>query len=111
MKRENAYLSMLDAAAKIQSNIAQILETKALESEKSRTWICNHVHDSSFVLYAEQLKKSLEIHEQMIEVIEGLTKMENGLSKNLGIVLNRNDEQQGGIGGFGDMFGMGGFSS
>lgn len=108
MNREEAYLSMLDAAGKIQANIAQILEAKALESEKSRTWICGNVRCESFARHEDQLKKSLELHEQLVDVIDGLTKMENGLSKNLGVVLNRNDDSSGDFGGMGDLFGMGG---
>lgn len=111
MNREDSLLSMLDAAAKIQFQVADILESKALESEKSRAWICGHIRNSSFALYADQLKKSLEMHDQLIEVIDGLTKMENGLSKNLGIILNRNDDKQEGFGGLGDLFGGGGIST
>lgn len=112
MEREEAYLLMLDATAKIQAHIADILEAKALEAEKSRAWICGHIHKEVVADHAEKLKKSLEFHEQLIEVMEGLTKMENGLSQNLSVLLNRTgDHGEGGIGGLGDMFGLGGLST
>jgi hypothetical protein len=110
MSREEAMLAMLEAAAKLQYNIALILEAKAVEAEKARSWLCQHLSDASFALYGEQLKKSLEIHDQLIEVIDGLTKMESGLTRNLEVVLNKGEPADGqGASGFGDMFGGGGF--
>jgi len=82
---------MLDSMAKIQLQVAQILEVKAMEAEKSRNWICSHISDASFMQYGEQLKKALEVHDQMLEVIEGMTKLENALARNLDIVLNKGE--------------------
>lgn len=104
--REQAYLNMLDAAAKIQWNIAMILEAKAIEAEKVRTWALNHLSQHAFMSHTDQLKEPLAIHEQLVEVIDGLTKLENGLAHNLKVILNR--ESEGGLGGnFSGQFDMG----
>lgn len=109
MSREQAYLNILDAAAKIQWNVAMILEAKAVESEKVRNWILNHVLDSSFEDHEKQLSDPLDVHDQLVEVIEGLTKLQNGLCSNLKTVLPPEDEEGGGDGGldgsFSGMFG------
>lgn len=107
MSREQAYLNMLDAMAKIQWNVAMILEAKALETEKVRNWSLNHVHAHSFSDHESQLAKPLGIHDEMVEVIEGLTKMENGLCSNLRSLLSSAENNEGDSGGFGDLFGGG----
>lgn len=104
MNREEAYLTILDAVAKMQFHVAAMLESKAVEAEKVRNWLCLHIRDGAFAQYDEQLKQTLDIHEQMVEVIDGITKMESGLARNIEIVLNRSEGDSGG-GGFGDFFG------
>jgi hypothetical protein len=108
VSREHAYINILDAAAKIQWNVAMMLEAKALEAEKARNWTLNHLHASSFSDHETQLAQPLAVHEQMVELIEGLTKMENGLCSNLRAVLTSSGGD-GDSGGFGDMFGGMGF--
>ncbi|WP_138496615.1 restriction endonuclease subunit S [Paenibacillus pinistramenti] len=107
MSREHAYLNILDAASKIQWNIAMMLEAKALEAEKARNWTLNHLHGSRFSDHATQLSQPLEIHDQLVEVIDGLTKLSNGLCSNLRAVLSsaNGGEDGSGSGGFGDLFG------
>ncbi|EES72972.1 restriction endonuclease subunit S [Paenibacillus phoenicis] len=112
MSREQAYLNMLDAAAKIQWNVAMILEAKAVESEKVRNWILNHVLESSFEDHEKQLSDPLEVHDQLVEVIEGLTKLQNGLCSNLKTVLPPDVTEGSGDGldgGFGGLFDGGDF--
>lgn len=105
MSREKAYLQMLEATATIQWNIALILEAKAVEAEKVKQWTQHHIHAKAFDSHGEQLKESISIHEVIVEMFEGLTKLENGLYSNLKAVLGSGDE--GGVGGFGDMSGEG----
>ncbi|MFC4099618.1 restriction endonuclease subunit S [Paenibacillus xanthanilyticus] len=104
MSRESAYARMLDASAKLQSNVALILEAKAVEAEKVRAWLCNHVSPDAYGEQQEHLKDTLGVHEQLIEVIDGLTKLNQGMSNVLKAAL-RQDERGGGggyFGGFGD---------
>jgi hypothetical protein len=91
LDREDAYLSMLEAVANIQFNISLILEAKAVESVKVKNWLCNNLSNVSFSDNDAQLMQIIDFHQQIVEVIEGLTKLENGLGKNLKIVLERNE--------------------
>ncbi|MNI04377.1 hypothetical protein D3C73_572990 [compost metagenome] len=101
MSREKAYLQMLESSATIQWNIAMILEAKAVEAEKVKQWTQHHIHARSFDNHEEQLKESLSIHEVIVEMVEGLTKLENGLYSNLKAVLGTGEDEGGG--GFGGM--------
>jgi hypothetical protein len=102
LEREDSYLSMLEAAANIQLNISLILEAKAMESVKVKNWLCNHFTYASFCDNEDQLMQAIDIHQQIVEVIEGLTRLENGLGKNLKIFLGNNER------GETDGFGTGG---
>ncbi|MDO7906993.1 restriction endonuclease subunit S [Paenibacillus sp. JX-17] len=102
MSREQTFTHMLDAAAKMQWNIAVILEAKAVEAEKIRNWSLNHLHPHAFDTHEEQLREPLQLHEQIIEMLEGLTKLENGLCSNLKALLVQEEDGGGGMfdGGF-----------
>ncbi|TMV53002.1 restriction endonuclease subunit S [Paenibacillus mesophilus] len=106
MQRTESFLWMLRASAKMQHDISLILEAKANEAEKSRDWICVHLNHQSYDNHEDQLKKPLEMHESFVELIDGLTKMENALSKNLKVVLNKNEDMSS-DGGLGGLFGGG----
>ncbi|GGF89852.1 restriction endonuclease subunit S [Paenibacillus aceti] len=109
MSREHAYLHILDAASKVQWNVAMILEAKAIEAEKVRNWILNHVHHHSFDEHEKQLSEPLDIHDQVVEVVEGLTKLQNGLCSNLKTVLISAEEESEKEGSLDGLFGDGGF--
>ncbi|CQR57979.1 hypothetical protein [Paenibacillus riograndensis] len=104
MSREKAYLQMLESSATIQWNIAMILEAKAVEAEKVKQWTQHHIHAKAFDSHEEQLKGPISIHEVIVEMVEGLTKLENGLYSNLKAVLGSGEE---GGEGFGGMSGEG----
>ncbi|AZS17116.1 restriction endonuclease subunit S [Paenibacillus motobuensis] len=107
MSREQAYLHILDAASKVQWNVAMILEAKALEAEKVRNWVLNQVHHASFDEDEKRLSEPLDIHEQVVEVLEGLTKLQNGLCSNLKTVLASAEEEEVKGGSLGGLFGDG----
>ncbi|WP_373229485.1 restriction endonuclease subunit S [Cohnella sp.] len=92
MRREEAYHLTLDAIAKLQWNVMMILEAKATEAEKIRNWICTHMTNDTYVTHHEQLSTCLQLHEQNIEVIDGLTKLCNGLSRNMKVILNPDND-------------------
>jgi hypothetical protein len=106
MRREDAYHLTLDAIAKMQWNVAMILEAKATEAEKVRNWLITHITNDTYETHMDQLSTSLQIHEQNIEVIDGLTKLCNGLSRNLKVILNPYSDESGGLPSM-----MGGFDS
>jgi len=103
MDRAAAFLDMLSSSAKMQEHIASILEAKAYEAEKARSWVCTSLHESTFTNCDEIHKTTLLVHDSIVEVIEGITKMELGLAKNLNIVLG--DQEGDSAGGFPDFFG------
>lgn len=105
-RREDAFLHMLDAAVNMQRDISLILEANAVESEKARNWILNHMHAAEFITDEDQIKEPLLIHKQVIEMIEVLTKLETGLCNNLKAILSQEsggDSHGGGFSGRGDM--------
>ncbi len=102
-ERSEAWLDILGSTARMQRQIADILEAKAYETEKARAWICGHLHESRYGTGEDLCKQSMELHDSVVEVIEGITRMELGLYKNLNTLLG---QQDGGVsaGGF-DFFG------
>ena len=109
MEREKAYVRMLDATARMQWNVAMILEAKAVESEKMRNWLGNHVSADAFVDHQGQLKGSIQLHDHVIETLEGLTKLGQGLTGVLKAALGTDDDSGGGVSGgmFGGSFELG----
>ncbi|SEU18760.1 restriction endonuclease subunit S [Paenibacillus sp. NFR01] len=97
MSREKAFLQMLESSAAIQWNIAMILEAKAVEAEKVKQWTHHHIHARAFETHEDQLKESMAIHDVIVEMVEGLTKLENGLYSNLKAVLGSGEEEGGGF--------------
>lgn len=107
MSRDDSYINILRATARMQYHIATILEAKADEAEKSRNWICRHVSASSFSNDEDQLKQPIQFHEQIVEAIDGITKVESGLAANLKVLLNQEDDTDLNSSGFGDLFNLG----
>ncbi|MBM7566717.1 restriction endonuclease subunit S [Paenibacillus sacheonensis] len=103
MSREKAYAKMLDASAKLQWNVAMILEAKALEAEKVRSWMLNHVTPDAFADHQDHLKATIRVHEQLVEVIDGLTKLNMGMTNVLKAALRQQEGES--DGGFEGMLG------
>lgn len=99
--REQAFKRILDTAAKLQWDVSMILEAKAVEAEKVRNWICNHVSSDSYYEQQHQLKESLRMHDQIVEVIEGLTKLGKGMNAIMRVALEHGLEGDDGSGMFG----------
>jgi hypothetical protein len=94
LEREQAYIAMLGVVAKMQYDVSLILEAKAMEAEKAKNWLCNHLSSAYFYDHEDQLKQVIDIHRQMVDVIDGLTKLENGLGKNLTIILAHHEDSE-----------------
>ncbi|GIO11051.1 hypothetical protein J19TS2_06060 [Cohnella xylanilytica] len=95
MNREQAYHLTLDALAKLQWNTAMILEAKATEAEKVRNWLLTHITGDTYVAHSDQLSTSLKIHEQNVELIDGLTKLCHGLNRNMKAILEPEGDDAG----------------
>ncbi|MBC8080102.1 MAG: restriction endonuclease subunit S [Gorillibacterium sp.] len=101
MSRDQSYLQILDAAARMQESISRILAAKLAEAQINQVWISNQLLPGKYSETSELHKQSMELNDQLIEVIDGITKMEFGLARNLKIILNREEPQP----FHGDMFG------
>ena len=100
MSREKSYLRMLNAAANVEWNVAMMLEAKAVEAEKMRNWLLNHVTPDAFLDHESQLKGPLDVHEHVLETVEGLTKLNRGLTAVLKAAIGDNgEEEEDGVGG------------
>lgn len=90
VSKEDSLMRMLEAAVAIQRETSLILEGKAVEAEKVRQWVLSQ--DPS----ASGLKDSLVIHEQIVEQIEGLTRIGAGLCRNLRAALGSEEQSASG---------------
>ncbi|UNK19740.1 hypothetical protein MNQ98_06835 [Paenibacillus sp. N3/727] len=87
MNKEESFLRILDASVVIQRNTYLILQGKAVEAEKVRQWVSTQYSDGG------ELKDSLSIHEQIVEQIEGLTRIGSGLCRNLRIAMGTSEDE------------------
>jgi hypothetical protein len=101
MTREEAFEQTLEAIASIQSSIALMLGAKAMEAEKVRNWMLEHLKSGTLESHVERLGASLQIHEQHIEVIDGLAKLCNGLSRSMRVILHPDETDDSGGMSFG----------
>ncbi|MBD2871517.1 restriction endonuclease subunit S [Paenibacillus sp. IB182493] len=93
MTREQSYLRMLKSTVNMQWNIASILDAKAAETEKMKNWYLNHIHAEVFDSHQKQLGQSLQLHEQVIEMIDGITKLNMGIVSVMRAVLKENEDE------------------
>jgi hypothetical protein len=98
MHRKAEYLNMLRSFAHMQESIADILEYKAIEADKSTKWLLQHYHLDRMPSAHACLKEELKVHEHLVEAIDGVTKMEAALSRNLKCLLHQ--EESSPMGGF-----------
>lgn len=101
MSKEESFLRILDASVVIQYNTYLILQGKAVEAEKVARWVLTQYPRSK-----GELSDPLSIHEQIVEQIEGLTRIGSGLCRNLRIILGTDEQGDNSMGldtfGFGD---------
>lgn len=102
MSREESLMRMLDAAVSIQRETALILAGKAVEAEKVKQWVLNQAEPGDGMA----IKEPLKLHEQIVEQIEGLTRIGTGLCRNLKAVLGSGQEDHDEM-GFGSGFDYG----
>lgn len=96
MKRSESLLDMLQSAALMQEHVAIILEAKAYEAEQRRSWVCNYMRDHSFPGCDHYYENSHDLHENIIDVIAGITRMEHSLAKNLSLLIQEEPTESAG---------------
>ncbi|GAE07532.1 hypothetical protein JCM10914_3766 [Paenibacillus sp. JCM 10914] len=83
-------MRMLEAAVVIQRETSLILEGKAVEAEKVRQWVLSQQSPQN------GFKDTLAMHDQIVEQIEGLTRIGSGLCRNLRVALGTDGQAAGG---------------
>ena len=81
--RAKAALRILEAAANIQWSVAEMLEAKASEMESLRDWVTDTVRWSNVKDQNAFVLRTCDFHSILIEVIQGVTRMESGLAAHL----------------------------
>lgn len=90
MDRTDLYMQMLDATAKLQYEISLMLEARVIEATKSQNWICQHMNGANLEGHDHKMKVTGEVHESVIDLIGGLTKLENALNHQMKALLGKN---------------------
>jgi len=85
--KSKACMRMLAAAASMQWCVADMLEAKADEMETLRDWLLDTVRDANMDDCNSFVTQSCDYHSQLIEMIQGITKMEYGLAKHVELML------------------------
>lgn len=91
----NPQLMIVKAAADIQQNISIMLEAKAAEAEKLRSWICNHIHTHTFEENEMKLQQSMSMHQQVIAMLDGITRMNQGIVAIMNAAMPSSDDMAG----------------
>ncbi|GIQ68511.1 restriction endonuclease subunit S [Xylanibacillus composti] len=94
MREETQKQRLLLSTIRMHEQLAEILAHKALEAEKARNWLCGCLAEG------DPLKPCLAVHEQVVEMLEGIARVESGIVGHLKILLGE-EESGGGM----DMFG------
>jgi len=105
VRRIQDYESILESAGQMQASIAKLLSAKAGEARLNQSWISVQLRPGEYAGPGDVHSVALEMHDQMIEILDGITKLEIGLARGLKALLNREEESPSGMG---DMFGTGG---
>ncbi|OCT14004.1 hypothetical protein A8709_00235 [Paenibacillus pectinilyticus] len=109
MDRTDLYMQMLDATAKLQDEITHMLEARVIDATKYQNWICQHVNAMNVEGHELQMKVTGEIHDSVIDLIDGLTKLENALNHQMKALLGGKESGTGFGMGNGLDFGGGSF--
>lgn len=73
----------MQSFAKMQQDIALILEAKAVETEKVRNWLCKNMSSDN-----SEFPDTMQVHENLVEVIGGLTRLHQSMCNMLRASLN-----------------------
>lgn len=85
-------MRILAASASIQHQLAIILEAKAKEMAKTVSWTHAQIRSSEYGVHEIQFKDALRIHERMVELIDGVTKVETGLARHMKMALHSDSD-------------------
>ncbi|MDR6553934.1 restriction endonuclease subunit S [Paenibacillus qinlingensis] len=89
MDRTELYMQMLEATAKLQYEISLMLEARVVEASKSQHWICQHINAANLEGHDHKMNVTGEINESVIDLIDGITKLENALNHQMKAMLGK----------------------
>lgn len=87
MSNAEAGLRILAASASIQWSVADMLEAKADEMETLREWLIHTLRASEFESPEAMIHHSCSFHAVLLEMLGGVTKIEQGLAQHLELLL------------------------
>lgn len=88
MREETQKQRLFASTIRMHEQLADILAYKALEAEKARNWLCGCMAEG------DPLRPCLAVHEQVVEMLEGIARVESGIVSHLKILLG--EEEAGG---------------
>lgn len=91
MSKLKSGLKILTSMADIQESVADILESKAVEMEALRDWVLHTVRESEFTTDHDMVMQSCGFHDQLIHILDGITKMERGFARHMELLLEEDD--------------------
>ncbi|HZG56428.1 restriction endonuclease subunit S [Paenibacillus sp.] len=89
--RTKAALRMLAASAHMQWSAADLLEAKATEMETLRDWVLESAKFGAGDDANAFVAQSCEFHMQLIELLQGMTKLEAGLASHLKLLIEEEE--------------------
>ncbi len=89
MREETQKQRLLASTIRMHEQLAEILAHKALEAEKARNWLCGSMAEG------DPLRPCLDVHEQVVEMLEGIARVESGIVSHLKILLGEGDSGDG----------------
>jgi len=105
VSRSKSGLQILTSMTDIQETVADILEAKAVEMEALRDWVLHTVQTSEFNDDNDLVLQSCQFHDQLIHILDGITKMERGFARHMQLLLEEDEL----LGGEADLEGMDSF--
>ncbi|RTE02096.1 restriction endonuclease subunit S [Paenibacillus whitsoniae] len=91
MSREELFMQMLEATARVQEEIALMLEARVVEARKAQNWVLLHLTSENLEGHEHKMKQTADYHSGIIDLIDSLTKMEAALNHQLTALLGKNE--------------------
>lgn len=85
---QSSFFRMLASSVVIQEQISKILEAKAAEAEKSKKWVL------AYPEFEHHFETTIELHEQVIDMLESISKVQSGLNRNMKLLLEPVEQEE-----------------
>lgn len=95
MLKEKSAMKILEASTRMQWSVAELLEAKAIEMEALREWLMHTLKASAFPSENDLVMQTVAYHSLLIEILQGVTKLEAGLASHMDLLI----VEEGNVGG------------